>query len=188
MIPPAAHDYPYYWFILDPRSKKVKGVNLNKLPKFQIFHKSEHATDLLKLVDKMCKYEMDPASIVEDAERTRFCPQTDGLADKVKPVYPPSTSLSGGVWLNVGYALSHKSISCSQNHFKQAWWLKIVWNLSLEYISNSRKRGVKNVWLQRETHVCIFKKVKHTRVYHYRLLIMISLTRLIPYRNDLLSP
>ena len=33
----------------------------------------------------MCKYEMDPMSIVEDTERTRFCPQTD----KVIPVYPP---------------------------------------------------------------------------------------------------
>ena len=37
------------------------------------------------LLDKMCKYEMDPTSIVEDTERTRFCPQTD----KVKPLYPP---------------------------------------------------------------------------------------------------
>ena len=45
----------------------------------------------------MCKYEMDPTSIVEVAERTRFCPQTDrqmdgrtdGWTDDVKPVYPP---------------------------------------------------------------------------------------------------
>ena len=29
----------------------------------------------------MCKYEMDPASIVEDTERTWFCPQTDGQTD-----------------------------------------------------------------------------------------------------------
>ena len=33
----------------------------------------------------MCKYEMDPTSIVEDTEQTWFCPQTD----KVKPVNPP---------------------------------------------------------------------------------------------------
>ena len=38
---------------------------------------------------------MDPASIVEGTERTRFWPQTDGRTDKVKPVYPSSTSLSG---------------------------------------------------------------------------------------------
>ena len=50
----------------------------------------------MKLVDKMCKYEMDSASIVEDTERTRFCPQTDGQTDRrdrwtddMKPVYPP---------------------------------------------------------------------------------------------------
>ena len=35
----------------------------------------------MKLVDKMCKYEMDPASIVEDTERTWFCPQTDKPTD-----------------------------------------------------------------------------------------------------------
>ena len=32
---------------------------------------------LPKLLDKMCKYEMGPASAVEDTDRTRFCPQTD---------------------------------------------------------------------------------------------------------------
>ena len=31
----------------------------------------------MKLLDTMCKYEMDPMSIIEDTERTRFCPQTD---------------------------------------------------------------------------------------------------------------
>ena len=31
----------------------------------------------------MCKYEMDPMNIVEDTERTRFCPQqTDGRTDR----------------------------------------------------------------------------------------------------------
>ena len=29
----------------------------------------------------MCKYEMDLMSIIEDAERTRFCPQTDRRTD-----------------------------------------------------------------------------------------------------------
>ena len=43
---------------------------------------------------------MEPTSIVEDTERTRFCPQmdrrTDRQTDKVKPVYPLSTSLKRG--------------------------------------------------------------------------------------------
>ena len=55
----------------------------------------------MKLLDKMCKRDMDPASIVEDTEQTPFCPQTDkwtdGQTDKVKPVYPTSTSLSRGI-------------------------------------------------------------------------------------------
>ena len=54
--------------------------------------KSQHATHLQKLVDKMWKYEMDPASIVNNTEQTQFCPQTnrwtDGWTYKVKPVYP----------------------------------------------------------------------------------------------------
>ena len=35
----------------------------------------------------MCKCEMDPMSIIEDTEQTRFCPQTDRRTDKVKPVH-----------------------------------------------------------------------------------------------------
>ena len=42
----------------------------------------------MKLIDKMYKYEMDLAIIIEDIERTRFSPQTDGRTDKMKPVYP----------------------------------------------------------------------------------------------------
>ena len=66
--------------ILDPKSKqdKVKVTNLKNLSKLKIFEfwkkKNLHATHLLKLLDKMCKNEMNPASIVEDTERTRFCP------------------------------------------------------------------------------------------------------------------
>ena len=60
---------------------------------FLILKQTLHAVHLLKLLDKMCKYEMDPTSIVEDTEQTRFCPQTDRRLDrgmdKVKPVYPP---------------------------------------------------------------------------------------------------
>ena len=85
-------------FILDPKSKEDKVMKLKNLLKFKIFEfekknkKTLHMIHLLKLLDKMCKYEMDLASIVEDRERTRFCPQTDGpmdrQTDKVKPVYP----------------------------------------------------------------------------------------------------
>ena len=40
----------------------------------------------------MNNYEMDPASIVQDTEWTRFCPQTDGHThrqmNEMKPLYP----------------------------------------------------------------------------------------------------
>ena len=43
---------------------------------------------------------MDQASIVEDTERTRVCPQTDGLrdaeTDKMEPIYLLSTSMKRG--------------------------------------------------------------------------------------------
>ena len=100
--PPPPHDYPYHWVILDPKSKddKVKVTNFKNSPKFQILKRALHATHLLKLLDKMCKYEMDPMSIVEDTERTRFCPQTDrrtdGQTDKVIPVYPPINFVEAG--------------------------------------------------------------------------------------------
>ena len=38
----------------------------------------------LRSLDKMYTYEMDPASVVEDTERTRFHPQTDGRTDRSK--------------------------------------------------------------------------------------------------------
>ena len=52
--------------------------NFSKNSNFAIFSKPQHETYLLTLVDKMCKYEMVLASIVEDTERIRFRLQTDG--------------------------------------------------------------------------------------------------------------
>ena len=77
--PSTPYDCLYYWAILDPKSEedKVKVTNLKNSSKFQTLH----MTHLLKLLDKMCKYEMDPMSIVEDTERTRFGPQTDRWTD-----------------------------------------------------------------------------------------------------------
>ena len=66
----------------------------------KILKRALHETHLLKLLDKMCKYEMDLMSIVEDTEWTPFCPQTDrwteGQTDKVIPVYPPFKFVEGG--------------------------------------------------------------------------------------------
>ena len=66
-----------------------------KIQIFDFFSKTQHATDPLKLVDKMCKCEMDLAVIVEDTEWTRFRLQADGRTDKVKPVYPTQLRWQG---------------------------------------------------------------------------------------------
>ena len=71
----------------DDEEKEIAKISNSKF-----FYKPHHMTHLLKLVDKMCEYEMDPAgsSTVEDTERTRpqTDRQTDGQMDKVKPVHP----------------------------------------------------------------------------------------------------
>ena len=103
-LPP--RDYPHYWPVhIGPQvktrpSQKYKFKEFAQTSNFLILKKTSHAAHLLKLLDKMCIYEMELVSVVEDTEQTPFCPQmdrrTNGQKDNVKPVYPPSTSLSGG--------------------------------------------------------------------------------------------
>ena len=68
------------------QSQKCKFKEIEKNSNTRTFHKTSHATHLLKLVDKMCKYEMDLVNVVEDTEQTQFCPQmdrqTDGWTDR----------------------------------------------------------------------------------------------------------
>ena len=59
------------------QSQSYKFKKIAKISNFWILKRALHATHLLKLLDKMCEYEMDPMSILEDTEWTRFCPQTD---------------------------------------------------------------------------------------------------------------
>ena len=84
--PPPPHDYPYYWVILDPKWKedKVKVTNLKNSPKFPFskFWYKHYTPHFRKLLDMICKYEMDQTCIVEDTERTRFCPQMDRRTDR----------------------------------------------------------------------------------------------------------
>ena len=85
-------DTPASWLpvLLSRIGSQVKVTNLKNLPKLQFFLiliQPLHGTHLLKLLDKMCKYEMDPTSIVEDTKRTRFCPQTDGQGETSIPPF-----------------------------------------------------------------------------------------------------
>ena len=77
------HTIESYWI---PSQKKTKSKlqikkKIAKILNFWILQRALHATHLLKLLGEICKYDMDPMSIVEDTERTRFCPQTDRRTD-----------------------------------------------------------------------------------------------------------
>ena len=86
---------------MDPKSKqdKIKGTNLKNLLNLQLsFEKILHATQLLKLLDKMGTYEMDPASIVENTEWTHLRPQTDKQTDgQSETRIPPFNFVESGV-------------------------------------------------------------------------------------------
>ena len=51
------------------------------MPKVQILQEILHATHLLKLLDKMYKYEMDRTRTVGTTERTRDAGRTDRQTD-----------------------------------------------------------------------------------------------------------
>ena len=84
--PSLSHDYPYYWPVhIGPKVK----TGQNQSDKFKEFAKTLNCWILnkylhmtrLNLLDKICRYEMDLASIIEDTELTLFCPQIDGQTD-----------------------------------------------------------------------------------------------------------
>ena len=52
------------------------------MPKIQILQETLHATHLLKLLDKMYKYEMDPARTIGATEQTRDAGRMDGWTDR----------------------------------------------------------------------------------------------------------
>ena len=63
------------------QSQSYKFKKIAKNPNFEILQETLHATHLLKLLDKMSKYEMDPTRTVGSTERTRNAGRTDGRMD-----------------------------------------------------------------------------------------------------------
>ena len=69
-----------------------------------MFQETLHVTHLLKWLDMMYEYEMDPTRTVGTTERTRDAGRTDGWmdgrtdgwTDEVKPIYPPTTLFCRG--------------------------------------------------------------------------------------------
>ena len=52
------------------------------MPKFKILLETLHTTHLLKLLDKMYEYEMDPTRTVGATKQTRDAERTDGRTDR----------------------------------------------------------------------------------------------------------
>ena len=60
------------------QSQSYKFYKIAKNSNFEIWQETYNATHLLKLLDKMHKYEMDPTRTVGATERTRDAGRTDG--------------------------------------------------------------------------------------------------------------
>ena len=82
---------------LQVKTRQSQSYKLKKKCKknanFEILQETFHTTHLLKLLDKMYKYEMDPTRTVGATERTRDAGRTDGQADGRTEC--PTTSLCG---------------------------------------------------------------------------------------------
>ena len=98
------------------QSQSYKFKKFAKISNFSILKRALHATHLLRLLDKMCKYEMDPMSIVEDTERTRFCPQTDRRTDG-----QGNTSIPFQLWWSGGYKKYHDYTFCRIQISRYIW-------------------------------------------------------------------
>ena len=141
MIPPAASWLPILSShvgsqVKRRQSQSDKFKEFAKISIILILKQTLHETHILKLLDKMCKYKMDLTNIVEDTERTRFCPHTD----KVTPVYPLSTSLK---WVGGG-------ITMDCTYIQDSWYKSNVkrWNTLCcldQYITPNSKYTTKTV-------------------------------------------
>ena len=93
------HAIDSYWISSQNKAKPFTFFLKNaKNYNSRILQQTLQTTHRLKLLDKMYEYKMDPTSLFEDKEQTRFRPGTDGQTggqtDSVKPVYPHPSVLS----------------------------------------------------------------------------------------------
>ena len=92
------------------QSQNYKFKKNAKNSNFEILLETLHSTHLLKLLDKMYKYEMDQTRTAGNTEQTR---DAGCWTDRVKPIYIPTTSLCWG-WYNNHLCIGHISVSLSQ--------------------------------------------------------------------------
>ena len=89
------HDYPYYWVILDPKSKedKVKNTNFKNSPKFSFFqfwNKYYTGHTFLSCLIRCANMKWIRQVLLKIQSRHDSVHRwTDGQMDKLKPVSPP---------------------------------------------------------------------------------------------------
>ena len=72
-----------------------------------------HATHLLKMLDNMYKYEMDPTRTVGATEWTQDVGRTDRETDGVKPIYtPPPQQLRCAVGMMMWHGIMEINPHC----------------------------------------------------------------------------
>ena len=79
------------WWLTDTQTDA--GDDNTQRPKLASGKKTQHEIHLLKLVDKMCKYEMDLAIIVVDTHRVDIVWSSDGWTDGQSGKSIPPTQL-----------------------------------------------------------------------------------------------
>ena len=87
-IPPTATWLPILVIHIRSQVKTRQSQRFKKIAKysnFEILQETLHATHLLKLLDKMYKFETDPTRTVGTTERTRDAGRTDGRSESNIP-------------------------------------------------------------------------------------------------------
>ena len=88
------HTSDSHQMISQVKTRQSQSYKFKKIAKNSNFvKKTLHAIHLLKLLDKMYKYEKDPTRTVVARERT----QDDGRMDRVKPIYPQQLCCVWGI-------------------------------------------------------------------------------------------
>ena len=98
------------------QSQSYKSYKIAKNSHLKKLQKTLHTTHLLKLLDKMYKYEMDPTRTVGTTEQTRDAGRTDGQSETN---IPPTTLMCGGIII---------SFSIRKITFKKISYLKPLVN------------------------------------------------------------
>ena len=143
--PPPPHDYPYYWFILDPNSKedKVKATNLKNSPKFWNKHYTRHTfwcclircanMKWIQLVLLKIQSGHDSVHRWTDGQGETSIPPFQLCWSGGYKIWPSKPRSSLFIWTHWGRekmtAIFYTTYSKPFSSMKIVFWLKFHWNL-----------------------------------------------------------